>query len=94
MLADEQVIAGACERYGTTVEQHTLSDPELAAAIAVTIAVTVNGRRRASFEAPAGTPVTELEQQAVALPRITELLAGREPTRVVSVPDRIVNIVV
>jgi leucyl-tRNA synthetase len=86
------------ERAGQDGSIHDASwpdfDPELAAAIAVTIAVTVNGRRRASFEAPAGTPVTELEQQAVALPRITKLLAGREPTRIVSVPDRIVNIVV
>jgi leucyl-tRNA synthetase len=86
------------ERVGQDGSIHDASwpdfDPELAAATVVTIAVTVNGRRRATFESPAGTPVTELEQQAVALPRITELLAGRKPTRIVSVPDRIVNIVV
>ena len=37
----------------------------------------------------------KVEATLNALPQfITELLAGREPTRIVSVPDRIVNIVV
>jgi leucyl-tRNA synthetase len=69
-------------------------DPELAAATVVTVPVALNGKRRATIEVPAGTPPDELERQALALPRVAELLAGRTPRRVVTVPDRMVNLVV
>jgi leucyl-tRNA synthetase len=69
-------------------------DPELAAASIVTVPVALNGKRRATVEVPAGTPPDELERQALALPRIAELLAGRTPRRVVTVPYRMVNVVV
>jgi hypothetical protein len=42
---------------------------------------------------PAGTGASELERLALGLPRIAELLDGRVPSRVVAVPDRIVNLV-
>jgi leucyl-tRNA synthetase len=69
-------------------------DPELAAAQQVTVAIQVNGKKRAEMVVPAGTPGEELERLALALPRVQEVLAGRTPRRVVTVPDRIVNIVV
>ncbi len=69
-------------------------DPELAAEAVVTVPVTIDGKRRASLEVPAGTPAGELERRALELPRISELLAGRAPRRIVAVPDRIVNLVV
>ena len=68
-------------------------DPEMAAAQQVDVAVQVNGKRRGELHVSAGTPVDELQRMALALPRITEMLAGQEPRRVVVVPDRIVNIV-
>jgi leucyl-tRNA synthetase len=68
-------------------------DPALAAALEVTIAVQVNGRLRTTMQVPAGTPAAELEQRALALPRITELLDGRQPRKVIAVVDRVVNIV-
>jgi len=69
-------------------------DPMLAAATVITVPVALNGKRRATLEVPAGTPPDELERQALALPHITELLAGRTPRRVVAVRDRMVNLVV
>jgi leucyl-tRNA synthetase len=69
-------------------------DPRPPAATRVTVPVTVGGKRRASLEVPLGTPAAELERRALELPRIVELLAGRTPSRVVAVPDRIVNLVV
>ncbi|TMC49486.1 MAG: leucine--tRNA ligase [Chloroflexi bacterium] len=68
-------------------------DPELAAAAEVTIAVQINGKLRTTMRVPAGTPADELEQRALALPRITELLDGRQPRKVIVVVDRIVNVV-
>ncbi|GAC1570904.1 MAG: leucine--tRNA ligase [Candidatus Dormibacteria bacterium] len=69
-------------------------DPELARARRITAAVQVNGKLRDQLEAEAGLSADELGRRALALPRVVELLAGREPRRVIAVPDRVVNIVV
>jgi leucyl-tRNA synthetase len=86
------------ERSGHTGSIHLSSwpvhDPALAAAVQVTVAVQVNGKRRAELTVPAGTGAPELERLALELPRIREIVAGTAPRKVVAVPDRIVNIVV
>ena len=69
-------------------------DADLARPQRVTVAVTVNGKRRAEFEVDAGTPAQELERQALQLPHIADSLSGSTPKKVVAVVDRIVNIVV
>ena len=68
-------------------------DAELAAPQRASIAITVNGKRRGEFEVDAGTPEAELTAQALANPRVVELLDGRAPRKVIAVVDRIVNIV-
>jgi leucyl-tRNA synthetase len=68
-------------------------DAELAAPQRATIAITVNGKRRAELEVDAGTPEAVLSEQALAHPRVVELLGGRAPRAVIAVVDRIVNIV-
>jgi leucyl-tRNA synthetase len=68
-------------------------DARLAAPPEVRIAVQVNGKRRAELTVVAGTPGPELERMARELPRITELLDGKPPRKVITVVDRIVNIV-
>jgi len=69
-------------------------DPSLAAAQEVTVAVQVNGKRRAELTVPAGLDAGELQRRALELPRIAEVLGGAQPRKVIAVPDRIVNIVV
>jgi leucyl-tRNA synthetase len=59
----------------------------------VTVPVAIDGKPKARLEVPAGTGASELERLALGLPRIAELLDGRVPSRVVAVPDRIVNLV-
>jgi leucyl-tRNA synthetase len=67
--------------------------PEPEAGQPLTVPVAIDGRPRARLEVPAGTVASELERLALGLPRIAELLDGRVPSRVVAVPDRIVNLV-
>jgi leucyl-tRNA synthetase len=67
--------------------------PEPDAGPRVTVPVAIDGKPRARLEVPAGTGAGELERLALGLPRIAELLDGRVPSRVVAVPDRIVNLV-
>ena len=68
-------------------------DAVLAAPQRASVAVTVNGKRRGELEVDAGTPEARLSGQALASPRIVELLGGRPPKKVIAVVDRIVNIV-
>ncbi|MHB8719286.1 MAG: leucine--tRNA ligase [Candidatus Dormibacteria bacterium] len=87
------------QRTGHTTSVHARGgwpqhDPALATAEEVEVAVQVNGKLRATLRVPAGTPATDLEQRALALPRITEILANRPPRKVIVVVDRIVNIVI
>ncbi len=54
----------------------------------------INGKVRARLELAAGLSASELEKQALAHPRIQELLAGQKPVKVIAVPDKLVNLVV
>jgi leucyl-tRNA synthetase len=54
----------------------------------------INGKIRARLELPAGLSAKELEERALAHPRIRELLGGKKPLKIIAVPDRLVNLVV
>jgi leucyl-tRNA synthetase len=69
-------------------------DPDLAISDVVELVVQVNGKVRARFEAGPEIPVEELQAQALSLPRIQELLEGKEVIKVVAVPGRLVSIVI
>ena len=70
------------------------ADPALAADAAVTVAVQVNGRKRATIEVAAGLDSAAVESRALAEPRVRAAIGERPVRRVVVVPDRIVNVVV
>ncbi len=67
-------------------------DKELATVDCVTIAVQVNGKLRKTFNTKKGTDKSELEK--VALEVISNLVDQRVIKKIISVPDRIVNIVI
>jgi leucyl-tRNA synthetase len=59
----------------------------------VEIVVQVNGKVRARFDAARGLPREALEATALKVERVAELLAGLTVRKVISVPDKLVNIV-
>lgn len=67
-------------------------DSALVAVEEVTVVVQVDGRVRHRFQARAGAAPEELEAQALAAPRVRQFLNGREVSRVVIVPGRLVSI--
>lgn len=69
-------------------------DAGLAADREATIVVQVNGKIRDKFVTPIGTDRTELEKAALELPAIQKWLTGTTIVKVISVPDKLVNIVV
>jgi leucyl-tRNA synthetase len=69
-------------------------DPELAREEGAEIVVQVNGKVRARITAPFGTPKEELEARALADDKVKPFIAGKQIVKVVTVPDKLVNIVV
>ncbi|HYW23653.1 MAG TPA: class I tRNA ligase family protein [Terriglobales bacterium] len=59
----------------------------------VTLVVQVDGRVRARLRVPAGTSEPDAMRLALAAPAVTTHLHGRRPTRIVHVPDRLLNLV-
>jgi leucyl-tRNA synthetase len=59
-----------------------------------TIVVQVNGKIRDKFNAPAGTAKAELEKTAQEMPGVLKWLEGKTIVKVISVPDKLVNIVI
>jgi len=69
-------------------------DPELASEDLVTIVVQVNGKLRDKFEVPVDTDDEILKKMALKLPRIKEILAGKDPKKIVCVKNKLVSLVV
>ena len=69
-------------------------DPELAKEDEAEIVVQVNGKLRSRIFAAFGTPKEELEARALADEKVQPFLAGKQVAKVITVPDKIVNIVV
>jgi leucyl-tRNA synthetase len=59
----------------------------------VTVVVQVSGKIREKFTAAAGTAKDELEKTALALPGTQKWLEGKTIVKIITVPDKLVNIV-
>ena len=70
------------------------ADPELATTLAVTLVVQVNGKVRGKLEVARGATESEAMARAREDPRIQSWVEGKEITRTVFVPDRLLNLVV
>ncbi|WP_461246810.1 leucine--tRNA ligase [Treponema sp. R6D11] len=69
-------------------------DPSLTVFDEVTVVVQVGGKIREKFTAAAGTTKEELEKTALALPGTQKWLEGQTIAKIITVPDKLVNIVV
>jgi leucyl-tRNA synthetase len=69
-------------------------DPAKIVADEVKIAVQVNGKVRALLTAPQGAGQNEISEAALNDPMVQKWLSGREPKKVVFVPDRLISFVV
>jgi leucyl-tRNA synthetase len=70
-----------------------MHDPGLVAEPEVTLVVQVAGRVRDRLQVRAGLDKEQAIQRALASPAVGRALAGRSPTRVVHVPDKLINLV-
>ena len=86
------------ERLGNPYSVHQQGwpayDPALTVANEVEVVVQVNGKLRDRLMLPVDLNEEAARAAALALPKIAEAVAGREPRKVIYVPGRLVNIVV
>ena len=68
-------------------------DPALLVDDEVTIAIQVNGKLRDTLTVPKGADKASLEALARGSDKIVAFLEGKEPKKVIVVPDRLVNLV-
>lgn len=91
--ADE--LWSAYGKSGFTLEQRfPVADERCLEADEVRIVVQVNGKVRDTIVVKPGTPQPVLEEQALATEKVKRALDGKEVSRVVVVPDRLINVVV
>ncbi|MCL2768020.1 MAG: class I tRNA ligase family protein, partial [Synergistaceae bacterium] len=69
-------------------------DPAALEVEETTIVVQINGKVRAKLTLPSGLEKTELEKRVLDHPEVTLRLEGKEIVKIVSVPDKLVNVVV
>jgi leucyl-tRNA synthetase len=68
-------------------------EPELAKEERVTIVVQINGKLRDKFEAVRDADEQVLKETAIGLPRIHELIGGRQVKKVIHIKNKLINIV-
>jgi leucyl-tRNA synthetase len=71
-----------------------VADPAWLAAEEITVAVQVNGKRRAEIRLVPGAPESAAREAALADEAVQRAMGGKPPRRVIVVPDKIVNVVV
>jgi leucyl-tRNA synthetase len=69
-------------------------DPELAKEDLAEIVVQVNGKLRGRIYARFGAANEELQRRALADDKVKPFLAGKQVVRIITVPDKLMNIVV
>ena len=74
-------------------EAWPVAETALLADASVVIAVQVNGKLRATFEAPKDSEKASLEEMALSQAAVQKALQGGEPRKVIVVPNRVVNVV-
>jgi leucyl-tRNA synthetase len=86
------------QRTGHPYSVHNQSWPEYAEELAkeeeITLVIQVNGRLRDKVLVPASTTEVEARELALGRERVKSYISGKSLTRVVYVPNRVVNIVV
>ncbi|KKM11192.1 leucine--tRNA ligase [Clostridiales bacterium PH28_bin88] len=90
----EEIWRGLGYSESVHLEPWPAHDPAALVQDEVTVVVQVNGKVRERVHVPAGLPVAELEQRVLFLDRIQSYIDGKQVAKVISVPDKLVNIVV
>ncbi len=86
------------ERLGNQPSVSSVPWPEYREELTIeeerTVVIQINGKVRSKIQVPTGTASQKLEELAYGAHRMKELLEGKTVVKVITVPDKLVNIVV
>jgi leucyl-tRNA synthetase len=89
---------GAWDRLGhpesVVLSPWPQADPEAQQSASQTLAVQVNGKLRAQIQVPAAATKPEIQQAALADPKVQRFTEGKPIAQVIVVPGKLVNVVV
>ena len=82
-------------KNGGRIERHPwpVADAELAKLQSVTMIVQINGKVRDRIEVDPDVTEEDARRLALASPKVQDALGGREPTKVIAKPPKLVNLV-
>jgi leucyl-tRNA synthetase len=80
--------------YSVHLQPWPRFDPALARDDEVEFVIQVNGKVRDRLMLPAGASEEDARMAAFASPRVAEQINGREPRRVIFIPEKLLNIVI
>ena len=92
-LVAEEIWRALGHQRSIHLESWPKYDPELAKDRMVTVVVQVNGKVRERLQVGAGTAEDEVRALALSSEAVVRHLAGKPPTKVIYVPDKLVSIV-
>jgi leucyl-tRNA synthetase len=75
-------------------EEWPAYDPKLIEEETFELVVQINGKVRATISAHTGLSRSEAEKLALGIDKISEMLKGKKPRKIIFVPDRLINFVV
>ncbi|MBR1544640.1 MAG: class I tRNA ligase family protein, partial [Alphaproteobacteria bacterium] len=83
-----------CKSSTLDFEPWPVFDKRALVASNVNIVISINGKKRAEAEIPVDLPNDEVEKFVLSLDGIKKYFDGREPKKIIVVPNKLVNIVV
>lgn len=97
-IAEEmnEILATSIASVATSLqfEQWPQYDPSMLATETANIVIQINGKVKETIAMPIGASEAEVTSAAMALPKIQLNLADRKPTRIIFVPNKVINIVI
>jgi leucyl-tRNA synthetase len=89
---------GAWDRLGhpesVVLSPWPQADPEAQQSASQTLAVQVNGKLRAQIQVPAAATKPQIQEAALADPKVQRFTEGKPIAQVIVVPGKLVNVVV
>lgn len=79
---------------GIHIQPWPVFDPEALKVDTITMVVQVNGKVRDRVEVPVDAASEEIQEAALQQPKVQEAISGKQVVKVITVPQKLVNIVV
>ncbi|MHB1482856.1 MAG: class I tRNA ligase family protein, partial [Bellilinea sp.] len=89
----EELWARLGKPYSIHTQQWPKVDEEAARDVEITLVVQINGKVRDRIQLPAGVSEDEAKERTLASAAVQKYLEGKNPRKIIYVPEKLINIV-